>query len=193
MKIILLVLDEWPWWQCWFQKLLSPSKPSLCLLLLFLLQLGRLSAVSNQMTAWPGLTWTKISSLNTSASSSLPPFFFVPVLLYFMLPSVHRGIQQNTEQRTASCDSLPRQELLRPYCLHKPFIFKLRLLSVREAIHKIGFFERVRTKVSLLIYNDLTVIVICPCSGKGSVANISLLLTQVQLLQAALHLSVNVI
>lgn len=75
MKIILLVLDEWPWWQCWFQKLLSPSKPSLCLLLLFLLQLGRLSAVSNQMTAWPGLTWTKISSLNTSASSSLPPFF----------------------------------------------------------------------------------------------------------------------
>lgn len=111
MKIILLVLDEWLEWQCWFQNLLSPSRPSECLLLLLLLQLARLSTVSDQMTAWPDSTCTKIFSLNTGASSSLPSFFF-SVLLYFKLPSVRRGIQKIAEQRTVSCDSLPRQELL---------------------------------------------------------------------------------
>lgn len=112
----------------------------------------------------------------------LPAFFFVSVLSYFKLPSVHRGIQQIAEQRTVSFDSLPRQELLKPYCFHKPFIFKLRLLSVREAIYTVGFFQRVRKKVSLLKYNDLIGMVICPFSGKGSAALIAnLLQTQVPL------------
>lgn len=102
------------------------------------------------------------------------PLFFVSVLFYFKLPSVHRVIQQIAEQRTVSCDSLARQELPKPYCFHKPFIFKLRLLSVWEAIYKIGFSQRVRKKVSLLIYNDVTGAVICSCSGKGSAALISL-------------------